>query len=173
MIPSGACVDQLQVSHHASWRKLEMKHLHLFAEPRSTTVLFFLLFKNLEKHSRDIFVVEKKLYQVKIKVERSVEEWMKELCSFMCKNTHTWQYYALKSLWRLFLTKYYIFLQVPAYEMSENSEKRQSVFLKTQDNVLRCLVLSPQPKDIQFTVTEEERNQQIFTFKKLESQNFD
>ena len=57
--------------------------------------------------------------------------------------------------------------------MSENSEKRQSVFLKTQDNVLRCLVLSPQPKDIQFTVTEEERNQQIFTFKKLESQNFD
>lgn len=74
MIPSGACVDQLQVSHHASWRKLEMKHLHLFAEPRSTTVLFFLLFKNLEKHSRDIFVVEKKLYQVKIKVERSVEE---------------------------------------------------------------------------------------------------
>ena len=26
---------------------------------------------------------------------------------------------------------------------------------------------SPQPKDVQFTLTEEERNQEIFTFKKL------
>ena len=28
-------------------------------------------------------------------------------------------------------------------------------------------------KDIQFTVTDEERNQRIFTLKKLESENFD
>ena len=35
-------------------------------------------------------------------------------------------------------------------------------------NVLFC----PQPKDIQVTVTEEERNQKIFTFKKLESNLF-
>ena len=39
----------------------------------------------------------------------------------------------------------------------------------TSSNVLFC----PQPKDIQFTVIEEERNQKIFTFKKLESENFD
>ena len=31
----------------------------------------------------------------------------------------------------------------------------------------------PQPKDNQFTVIEEERNKKIFTFKKLESENFD
>ena len=43
--------------------------------------------------------------------------------------------------------------------MSDNGEK----------NVLFC----PQLKDIQFTVKEEERNQKIFTFKKLESENFD
>ena len=43
--------------------------------------------------------------------------------------------------------------------MSDNGEK----------NVLFC----PQLKDIQFTVTEEERNQKLFTFKKLESDNFD
>ena len=30
-----------------------------------------------------------------------------------------------------------------------------------------------QPRDIQFTVTEEESNQKIFTCKKLESKNFD
>ena len=30
------------------------------------------------------------------------------------------------------------------------------------------LLFCPQPKDVQFTVTEEERNQKIFTFKKLE-----
>ena len=29
------------------------------------------------------------------------------------------------------------------------------------------------PKYIQFTVIDEERNQEIFTFKKLESENFD
>ena len=29
------------------------------------------------------------------------------------------------------------------------------------------------PKDNQFTVIEEERNQKIFTFKELESENFD
>ena len=31
----------------------------------------------------------------------------------------------------------------------------------------------PQHKNIQFNVTEEERNQKIFTFKKLESENLD
>ena len=30
-----------------------------------------------------------------------------------------------------------------------------------------------QPKDIQFTVREEQRNQKIFTFKKLKSENLD
>ena len=39
----------------------------------------------------------------------------------------------------------------------------------TSSNVLFC----PPPKDIHFTVIEEERNQKIFTFKKLESENFD
>ena len=39
----------------------------------------------------------------------------------------------------------------------------------TSSNDLFC----PQPKDIQFTVREEGRNQKIFTFKKLESVNFD
>ena len=38
----------------------------------------------------------------------------------------------------------------------------------TSSNVLFC----PQPKDIQSIVIEEERNQKIFTFKKLKSENF-
>ena len=45
------------------------------------------------------------------------------------------------------------------------------MFPKAQDNVLECLVLSTTHKDIQFTVIEEERNQKIFTFKKLELKN--
>ena len=32
---------------------------------------------------------------------------------------------------------------------------------------------SPKPKDIQFTVTEQERNQKMFRFKKLESENYE
>ena len=39
----------------------------------------------------------------------------------------------------------------------------------TSSNVLFC----PQPKDNQLIVIEEERNQKIFTFKKLETENFD
>ena len=39
----------------------------------------------------------------------------------------------------------------------------------TSLNVLFC----PRLKDNQFTVIEVERNQKIFTFKKLESENFD
>ena len=39
----------------------------------------------------------------------------------------------------------------------------------TSSNVLFC----PQLTNIQFTVTEEERNQEIFTFKELESESFD
>ena len=38
----------------------------------------------------------------------------------------------------------------------------------TTTNVLFC----PQPEDVQFTVTEEERHQKSFTFKKLKSENF-
>ena len=38
---------------------------------------------------------------------------------------------------------------------------------RTSSNVLFC----PQPKNIQFTVREEERNQKMFTFKKLEEEN--
>ena len=45
-------------------------------------------------------------------------------------------------------------------------------FPKPKDDVLKCLGFFPQAKD-QFTVIEEERNQKIFTFKKLESENFD
>ena len=40
---------------------------------------------------------------------------------------------------------------------------------ETSQNVLFC----PQSKCIQFTVTEERRNEEIFTFKKLKSENFD
>ena len=56
--------------------------------------------------------------------------------------------------------------------MSENGKKCQSVFPKAQDDddKLSCFVHNP--KDNQFTVTEKERNQKIFTFKKLESENF-
>ena len=35
------------------------------------------------------------------------------------------------------------------------------------------LSVTSQPKDIQFTVIEEQRNQKIFTFKKLKSENLD
>lgn len=35
------------------------------------------------------------------------------------------------------------------------------------------VLFSSQPKDIQFPVIEEESNQEIVTFEKLESQNFD
>ena len=37
---------------------------------------------------------------------------------------------------------------------------------QSQDNILKCL-------HNKFTVTEEERNQKIVTFKKLESENFE
>ena len=48
--------------------------------------------------------------------------------------------------------------------MPENGKKKcRSVFPKAQD----------EPKDNQFTVIEEERNQEIFTFKMLEWENFD
>ena len=50
--------------------------------------------------------------------------------------------------------------------MSQNSKEFQSMFPKA----LKCLVLS---KNIQFPVIEEERNQKMFTFMKLESQNLD
>ena len=58
--------------------------------------------------------------------------------------------------------------------MSENGVcfKKYICFPKpktTSSNVLFC----SQPKDNQFTVIEEERNQKTFTFKKLESENFD
>ena len=57
--------------------------------------------------------------------------------------------------------------------MSENGKKNvDPCFPKprtTSSNVLFCY----QPKDNQFTVTEEERNQKIFTFKKLKSKNLD
>ena len=38
--------------------------------------------------------------------------------------------------------------------------------------VKNVVFFCPQWKDIQFTVTEEERNQEIFTFKKMESEKF-
>ena len=54
--------------------------------------------------------------------------------------------------------------------MSENGKKKcLSLFSKAQDDVL---FFCPQPKDNQFTVIKEERNQEIFTFKKLESEIF-
>ncbi len=39
----------------------------------------------------------------------------------------------------------------------------------TSSNILFC----PQPKYIQFTVMEDKRNQKIFTFEKLKSENLD
>ena len=56
--------------------------------------------------------------------------------------------------------------------MSENGKMSISVSQSpqtTSSNVLFC----PQPKDNQFTVIEEKKNWKIFTFKKLESKNFD
>ena len=57
-------------------------------------------------------------------------------------------------------------------KMSENGVKccRQCLpkAKLTFPNVLSC----PQPKDILFNVTEKERNQEIYTFKKLPSENF-
>ena len=47
--------------------------------------------------------------------------------------------------------------------MLEKCEKCQSV----------CNFVGLQPENIQFTVREEEINEKIFTFKKLESKNFD
>lgn len=35
------------------------------------------------------------------------------------------------------------------------------------------IMCGPRPKDIQLTVTEEEQNQNMFSFKRLESQNYD
>ena len=55
--------------------------------------------------------------------------------------------------------------------MSENGKTCQSVFPKAQDDVLECRVFST-TKDNEFTVIEEERNQKIFTFIKLESEIF-
>ncbi len=57
--------------------------------------------------------------------------------------------------------------------MSENGEKNvDHCFPKpklTSLNVSFC----PQPKNIQFTVIKDERNQKIFTFEKLKSENLD
>ena len=57
--------------------------------------------------------------------------------------------------------------------MSENGKQNVDLcFPKpkmTSPNVLFC----PQSKDNQFTVIEDERNQKIYTFKKLESEKFD
>ena len=53
--------------------------------------------------------------------------------------------------------------------MSENGKKCRPLFPKAQHDVLKCLVLSTTHNQI--TVIEEERNQKIFTFKKLESEN--
>ena len=51
--------------------------------------------------------------------------------------------------------------------MSENCEKTTiCVSQKAQDDVCN-IVFCPQHKYIQFTVGEEERNQETFTFKKL------
>lgn len=47
---------------------------------------------------------------------------------------------------------------------------KKKVKPKAQDDILKCFVLfCPQPKDINFTVIEEERNKNIFMFNKLEA----
>ena len=53
-------------------------------------------------------------------------------------------------------------------KMSENYKKHFPKPKMTSSNVLFC----PQPKNNQFSFIEEERNQKIFSFKKLESENF-
>ena len=55
--------------------------------------------------------------------------------------------------------------------MSENGGKRQSVFPKVQDDVLKCLILSKNETDVQFTVMNVKGKQQILTCKKLKPAN--
>ena len=54
--------------------------------------------------------------------------------------------------------------------MSENSEKCPLVFPKAHGDMLKPL-FCPQPRDIQFTVIEEQRNIKISTFDILEYEN--
>ena len=64
----------------------------------------------------------------------------------------------------------------PEYFNRKNTKDRRYRWWTSnhQDKMSSSPVLfCPQPNDIQFTVAEEERNQEIFTFKKLESENFD
>ena len=53
--------------------------------------------------------------------------------------------------------------------MSTNIHYNKAATKTTASNVLFC----PQPKDDHFNVIAEKRNQKIFTFKKLEAENFD
>ena len=57
--------------------------------------------------------------------------------------------------------------------MSENHEKNADQCVPKTDMMSTNVLICPQHKDIQFTVIEERRNHKIFTFKKLESENFD
>ncbi len=55
------------------------------------------------------------------------------------------------------------------HKMVKNVDPCLSELEVTSSDVLFC----SQHKDIQFTVTEDERNQKIFTFQKLKSENLD
>ena len=68
----------------------------------------------------------------------------------------------------ILLFKWLVAWSMKCQKMVENVDQ---CFPKPKTTSLNVLFF-PQPKDIQFTVTEEERNQKIFTFKKLESENF-
>ena len=56
-------------------------------------------------------------------------------------------------------------LDVQSIKCQKIVKKCLAVFLKAQEDIVKCLVC-PQPTDIQFTAIEEKRNQK--TFKKLQ-----
>ena len=70
-------------------------------------------------------------------------------------------YFHSRLIYRLF---YRVVLSIKCKKMAENVEMHFPKSKLTSSNVLFC----PQHKDNEFTVIEEERNQKIFTFKKLE-----
>lgn len=52
--------------------------------------------------------------------------------------------------------------------MSENAKKNVN---QSKDQIFKCL-FCPQPKDVQFIVTEEKRNQKMITFMRLQKFRF-
>lgn len=77
--------------------------------------------------------------------------------------------FAVCSIARISSTKGLQLMIISVYKIVTNVYQCFSKPKKTSSNVLFC----PKPKYIQFTVIDECRKRNIFTFKKLESENFD